>query len=280
MTTPKKPIRPEKPRLDIVRVAPPPAVKTEPPLEPGDKPISPPTEPLQYRAIGLIKGRYVPSPERIARGQLLAEDGTTIEAYVLGKLISIVKKRLDMSQSHLWVVYPRTQEKAGEQQLFVQIAGVWAPQALGKPDQPSDPGIPDGYFSVRGEVIKVAEGNGLVTVKIRRLTPVKSEQKTAPTSDQPKPKSKKRPYIRFKLHLWGLLPKSAVGQFWDINVHRKGTKLVITDGQAIAPIKKFTRKPAPKPKKPSKPQFKHNNSAGVANPPPPQLRPRPPKPKI
>ena len=34
------------------------------------EPIPPPGEVMQYRAIGLIEGRYIPSPDRFTRGVL------------------------------------------------------------------------------------------------------------------------------------------------------------------------------------------------------------------
>ena len=46
-------------------------------------PIPPVTEPTQYRAIGVVRGTYVPSdPEQLTRGQLRTEDGAEIEAVV------------------------------------------------------------------------------------------------------------------------------------------------------------------------------------------------------
>ena len=40
-------------------------------------PISPVTEPLQYRAIGVVRGHYVPSePDQLTRGVIRTADGT------------------------------------------------------------------------------------------------------------------------------------------------------------------------------------------------------------
>ncbi len=76
------------------------------PQRPG--PISPPSEPRQYRAIGLLKGKYIPSEEQLNRGDILAEDGTLIDAVLLGRVTSLLKKHIDLETDHLWVVYPRT----------------------------------------------------------------------------------------------------------------------------------------------------------------------------
>jgi hypothetical protein len=101
------------------------------------QPIPPASEPMQYRAIGLIYGKYEASVEQFTRGMLITEDGTAIDAVLLGRVMSLVKKHLDLEQSHLWVVYPRTRNKTSEEDndLHMQIVGVWEPEKLapGKP---------------------------------------------------------------------------------------------------------------------------------------------------
>jgi hypothetical protein len=260
--TPAKPVKPAKP-LELVSIsqpAPPRPDHSQLNTPPEPMPIPPPTEPLQYRAIGLIRGRYQPLPDNISKGELIADDGTVIDAIVLGKLISIVKKRLDMSQSYFWVVYPRTQQKTAP--LHVQIAGVWAPEAMGKTDQPSDPGVSDGYFSVRGEVVQQSVETNTVVIKIRRIN--QSKPSKAEAASPAKGTKKKTPYNRFKLKLSGLLPSNAVGYFWDINAQRQGNTLCILDGKAIAPVKKAARKPLRK----AQPSAKSSR---------PILKPRPPQ---
>jgi hypothetical protein len=93
-------------------------------------PIPAPSEPMQYRAIGLIRGRYTPSEEQFTRGNLLTTDNVDIEAVLLGRVMSLVKNHLDLTQDHLWVVYPRTRER--EEDLHAQIVGVWEPEKLNK----------------------------------------------------------------------------------------------------------------------------------------------------
>ncbi len=83
------------------------------------EPIPTPGQPKQYRAIGLLWGRYVPQqPGEIERGTLITGDGTHIDAVVLGKLLGLVRSRyVDLEKEHLWVVYPRTRgmnEKSDE----------------------------------------------------------------------------------------------------------------------------------------------------------------------
>ncbi|MDY6783573.1 MAG: hypothetical protein SW833_13685 [Cyanobacteriota bacterium] len=103
-------------------------------------PIPPPSDPRQYRAIGLIRGCYQPTEESLTRGTLVSTDGTPIDAVLLGRAIGVVKNHLDLTVPHLWVVYPRTRKD--EENLHVQIVGVWEPEVLGprteeSPDSPA-----------------------------------------------------------------------------------------------------------------------------------------------
>ncbi len=73
-------------------------------------PIPPVTEPLQYRAIGLVRGTYTPKePEQLTRGALLDSNGVELETVVLGRVLTLMRRHLAMDQSHLWVVYPSLQ---------------------------------------------------------------------------------------------------------------------------------------------------------------------------
>ena len=91
-------------------------------------PIPPVTEPLQYRAIGVVRGHYVPEDaERITRGLIRTDDGVEIEAVVLGRLLTLMRRHLDLTTSHLWVVYPRSRD---DEVLHLQMVGIWEPSTL------------------------------------------------------------------------------------------------------------------------------------------------------
>ncbi|MFM7265870.1 MAG: hypothetical protein ACKOZW_09845, partial [Cyanobium sp.] len=91
-------------------------------------PIPPVTEPTQYRAIGVVRGTYVPAePETPTRGRLITEDGAEIEAVVLGRLLTLMRRHLDLAVPHLWVVYPRSRD---QEHLHLQLVGVWEPSTL------------------------------------------------------------------------------------------------------------------------------------------------------
>lgn len=199
------------------------------------QPIPPPSEPMQYRAIGLVQGQYIPSEQQFNRGVLLTTDGTLLDAVLLGRVMSLVKKHLNLDQEHLWVVYPRTREKHSS--LHIQILGVWEP-ALNPDQLPlSDLGdssgetrlVSDGYFSIRGEVIYQAEDKGYVVIKVNQ----------APRRGSEDGKS-------FKLRLEGVLPPKALGYFWSLDARRHENTLVIEQSHSIAlipPQKKGQRKP-------------------------------------
>ncbi len=318
---------------------------------PRQQPIPPASEPMQYRAIGLVHGKYIASEEQFTRGQMITDEGLTLDAVLLGRVMSLVKKHLDLEQSHLWVVYPRTRNN--DDQLHVQIVGVWEPENLNKdsaqslgttddsddsgadessadessadgalaqlvsaearktdtlnnlegldpeheeseasesnavegdaadsvlasastpsselpdtngpiveapqpaaglsaipprtsetdkaitaasqsllaspPEKPVNPPLgqvtpfqpilEDGYFSIRGEVIKQSKEDNLIKIKIRQ----------APRRDTEQMKT-------FNLTLQGLLDDKAVGYFWDLHVQRQGNDLVVEDATLI-----------------------------------------------
>ncbi|WP_373541052.1 hypothetical protein [Chamaesiphon sp.] len=224
-----------------------------PPLPPmlqltGNTPIPPASEPLQYRAIGLILGKYVPSIEEFNQGMMLADDGAQIDAVILGRIMSLIKNHLDLAQSHLWVVYPRIRKE--DNKLHAQIMGVWDPQLVIKPlaeseadaqdESPPDLQpiptienleIPNTYFSIRGEVIYQSRETKEIFVKIRQA---------------PKKKTEEERY--FKIRLIGDLPQKLVGNFWDFDVVRVDNNLEILSANFVAPLRaKLPRKGGSRP---------------------------------
>lgn len=192
-------------------------------------PIRPPEERLQYRAIGLLWGKYVPG-EELTKGTLITSDGTNIDAVILGRLLGLVKARhIDLTQEHFWVVYPRTREE--EPKLHVQLAGVWEPKTL-HPDSPA-PEQKQEYFSIRGEVVYQHKEEGWVAIKIN--------QKPQKLDDKPS---------YFNLKLFGFLPERPVKNFWSLHVQREGSNLVIEDGERIAYLGEKKPKKKPSKKKP------------------------------
>ncbi|MDZ8086562.1 MAG: hypothetical protein RMY16_13555 [Nostoc sp. DedQUE12b] len=218
------------------------------------QPIPPPSEPMQYRAIGLVRGRYHASSEQFTQGTLLTPDGVELNAVLLGRIMSLVKNHLDLEKEHLWVVYPRTRQE--NDTLHIQIVGVWEPENLAKNSTDEDESdfelqdlqtlddglsenselnttaprpsseVADGGFSVRGEVVYQSFDAKSLVVKIRQ----------APRKSTDKPKY-------FKLKLRGVLTTKAVGKFWDFQAKREADVLVVEKAEAIADLPKKRKPP-------------------------------------
>lgn len=202
---------------------------------------------MQYRAIGVVRGTYVPSdPEQLTRGTIQTEDGTAIEAVVLGRVLTLMRRHLDLSKPHLWVAYPRYRET---EHLHLQLVGVWEPSTLAapaadvEPDVEPDPAAPDlaepataataesvepaaddlpegdGYFSVRGELIYTRPEDGDLVVKIR--------QQPRPDGSRPTP---------FKLQLKGVIPPESLRHFVALDLRRHGQELHLEQHEVIGPI--------------------------------------------
>ena len=151
---------------------------------------------------------------------------------------SIVQKHIDLEQSHLWVVYPRTlyKEEEGEAEekipaLHVQIVGVWEPETLNpeamatededaRPLSSTEAEEQCDCFSVRGEVAKYSEEQSEIVINIVQ----KSKSETA------KPK---RP---FKILIKGQLAGRTVGYFWELVVERVEGSLILKEGKPIAVV--------------------------------------------
>jgi hypothetical protein len=198
---------------------------------------------MQYRAIGLVRGKYVATEEQFTKGNIITEDGTEVDAVLLGRVMSLIKKHIDLEQSHLWVVYPRTRENV--EGLHVQIVGVWEPEKLNRPDSAEDeaseeaiaeavPETPaeeldapdDKYFSVRGEVVFQSPDDQKLLVKIRRAPQQGSDESKI-----------------FKVALHGALEGKVVGYFWDLQVERQATNLVVREGTRIGIVPPQKRGP-------------------------------------
>lgn len=205
------------------------------------QPIPPPSEPMQYRAIGLIRGQYMPSADQLTRGTLVSSDGSLIDAVLLGRVMSLVKNHLDLAQPHLWVVYPRTRLEDGN--LHVQIVGVWEPEKLHRPvstegsdteessekftsevsselsDFDTSLTLKEGYFSIRGQLIYQSKEEGKIIVKIKQS-----------------PRRESETIKFFKLTLNGFLGDKVIRHFWDLHLQLHGNTLVVEDGNDIGAI--------------------------------------------
>jgi len=187
---------------------------------------------MQYRAIGVVRGCYVPAdPDQLTRGLIRTADGTEIEAVVLGRLLTLMRRHLDLAIPHLWVVYPRSRE---ENQLHLQMVGVWEPSTLAAPtdaeasdqeataDDTSDADqLPEGddYFSIRGELIFTRPETGDLVIKVR--------QQPRPDGNRPVP---------FKLQLRGDIPLEHLRHFVALDLRRQGQQIAVERFEVIGPV--------------------------------------------
>ena len=184
-----------------------------------DHPIPPVTEPLQYRAIGVVRGVYTPhDEEQLTRGFLTDSDGTKLETVVLGRVLTLMRRHLSMDQPHLWVVYPRCRES---DHLHLQIAGIWEPSTLSPESADLDDSLPEGddYFSVRGELIFTKPETGELVIKVRQQ----------PRADGSRP-------LPFKLQIKGELSLEHLRHFVGLDLRRQGQELHLESHEVMAPM--------------------------------------------
>ena len=184
-----------------------------------DHPIPPVTEPLQYRAIGVVRGVYkAKEDDQLTRGILLDADGNELETVVLGRVLTLMRRHLAMDEPHLWVVYPRCRES---EHLHLQIAGIWEPSTLSPDQAGADDSLTEGddFFSVRGELIYTKPETGELVVKIRQQ----------PRADGSRP-------LPFKIQAKGTVPLEHLRHFVSLELRRQGQALHLERFEVIAPM--------------------------------------------
>ncbi|QIR41933.1 hypothetical protein HCG51_35240 (plasmid) [Tolypothrix sp. PCC 7910] len=175
-----------------------------------------PTEPLEYRAIGRLWGKYVPSDELIYQGQLITADGVMLETKLAKRASKLVQHaQLDLSQEYLWTAYPKTRSKDSLTKLSVSLINIRTPKDYTDSEKTELQLLADN-FSVQGVVVYQNLEQGIVEVKIHR-----------------KPRRDFEPSKDFQLRLQGFLPPKSIRQFWNFQVRRVGTSLVIQSGECI-----------------------------------------------
>ena len=179
---------------------------------------------LQYRAIGIINGKFTPHDnEQLNKGFLIDNKGEKIETVILGKALSILKKHIDLNKSYYWVVYPKNKNT---QNLHLQVAGIWDPYQLNDlPNNSSEINfsklleeldLQDNYFSVRGELVFVNTQKKEIVIKICSSSKIKN------------PKNK-----NFKLVIKGELSLKLLKNFLSLDVSRDGNSLKLIKYEVI-----------------------------------------------
>ena len=187
-------------------------------------PIPQVTNQLQYRAIGIINGKFIPhNSEQLNRGFLIDNKGEKIETVVLGKALSLLKKHIDLKKSYYWIVYPKNKNT---QNLHLQVAGIWDPYKLNDfPNSSSKTNfsklleeleLEDNYFSVRGELVFVNTQKKEIVIKIcsdSKLRNLKNKN--------------------FKLVIKGELSLQLLNCFVSLDINRDGNALKLIRYEVI-----------------------------------------------
>ena len=187
-------------------------------------PIPKVTKKLQYRAIGIINGKFIPHDDKkLNRGFLTDNNGEKIETVVLGKALSLLKKHIDLKKSYFWVVYPKNKDT---QNLHLQVAGIWDPYRLNDfPNDSSKTNFPklleeidlkDNYFSVRGELVFVNTQKKEFVIKVCSASKVKNLKNK-----------------NFKLVIKGELSLELLKSFVSLDLIRDGNSLKLLKYEVI-----------------------------------------------
>ena len=187
-------------------------------------PIPKVTSKLQFRAIGIVNGKFIPhDSEQLNRGFLTDSKGKKIETVILGKALSLLKKHIDLEKNYYWIVYPKNKNT---QNLHLQVAGIWDPYQLNNFSNNSsktdfselleDLDLKDNYFSVRGELVFVNIKKKEFVIKIC------SESKLKNLKNR-----------NFKLVIKGELSLEFLNSFVSLDVIRDGNALRLLKYEVI-----------------------------------------------
>ena len=187
-------------------------------------PIPKVTNKFQFRAIGIIYGKYIPNDSvQLNRGFLTDGKGDKIETVVLGKALSLLKKYIDLTKSYYWIVYPKNKNT---QNLHLQVVGIWDPYQLN--DFPNDSSkinfpklleqfnLKDNYFSVRGELVFVNTQKKEIIIKICSISKLKNLKNK-----------------NFKLAIKGELSLELLNSFVSLDINRDGNALKLINYEVI-----------------------------------------------
>ena len=187
-------------------------------------PIPKVTNQLQYRAIGIVNGKFIPHDnDQLNRGFITDNKGEKIETVVLGKALSLLKKHINLKKSYFWIVYPKNKNT---QNLHLQVAGIWDPYQLN--DLPNDflktnfsklleeLGLKDNYFSIRGELVFVNTQKKEIVIRII-----------------PAIKAKNFKNKNFKLVIKGELSLELLHSFVSLDINRDGNSLKLVNYEVI-----------------------------------------------
>ena len=187
-------------------------------------PIPQVTDPLQYRAIGIVNGKFTPhDTQQLNKGLIIDNEGEKVETVILGKALSLLKKHIDLNKNYYWVVYPKNKNT---QSLHLQVAGIWDPVQLNDLQKNSSKinfsklleelNLKDNYFSIRGELVFVNKSKKEIVIKICSTSKLKNLKNK-----------------NFKLVIKGELSLELLNNFVSLDVNRDGNSLKLLNYEVV-----------------------------------------------
>ena len=176
----------------------------------------------QFRAIGIICGRYKPYEKKILNKGFIEDlNGFKINSVVLGKALPIIKKFINFDKQYYWIVYPRNKDSNN---IHLQIAGIWDPSNFKNNDDSLKKthdlllslDLKDNLFSIRGKLIFVNTQEKELIIKIC-------------SSNQSKNQKNKS----FKILIKGEISLKYINSFVSLDVIRKENSLFLEDFEII-----------------------------------------------
>ena len=171
----------------------------------------------QYRAIGLVRGQYLPSLEAFQKGVLLTDDGVNFPAIMFKRLARQLQKHPERLNTHLfWSVWPRNQPN--EPGLFLELNALRSSR-----DEQQQVRLTRSVneFSIRGIVVFQDAVIGKLAIRIERNRTTRQGLSQSEFSEP------------FNLELSGFLPGQALGQFWELECCRDGEHLVMENAHLV-----------------------------------------------
>ena len=179
---------------------------------------------LQYRAIGIVNGKFIPdNSDQLNRGFITDNKGEKIQTVILGKALSLLKKHIDLKKSYFWIVYPKNKNT---QNLHLQVAGIWDPYQFNDFHNDSSKtnfsklleelDLKDNYFSVRGELVFVNTQKKEIVIKVYCSSKLQNSKMK-----------------NFKLVIKGEISLEFLNSFVSLDVTREGNSLKLLDYQVV-----------------------------------------------
>lgn len=198
--------------------------------------ITQPSHELEYRCVGIVFGKYVPSEEdNLGRGTFFGKDETEgIPAFLSGRLLYFIKKnRHILDSEQYWGAYIRTFPE-----MRIQLKSLRTDIPEGK--QPKSD-----VFSIRGIVKNSDLEKGTFEVMIKRGQKKNTEEKREEKKEE-REENKKQPENTektaekkdkpFKITLKGTVSERARGKFYEFLVKREGKELVVCSAKFVASL--------------------------------------------